>query len=294
MGPRPAGLGHGTHWKAALRGGESIADCRLTIRIICVGCAAALGLALAHVVAAQDAPGGVAAACSAKQKQQRQRAVTAYKKRMPKDRAAYFRKHKSKKLRAAFVKKQQARLETLQRALAACNKKTTTTTRPTTTTKTTTSSTTTTAPSPTPVRAEVGVSVTATRVGEELRWTFSVRNYGPGTAAGVTARVDVPAGATLVSAPTDCVGSPIVCSIGTLAPGTARDLPFAIRPPAAIGDVTLSARITSTTEDPTASNDVAALTMSVAPADVSLQKTVSHAERAVGRTATYTLTLRNA
>jgi M6 family metalloprotease-like protein/uncharacterized repeat protein (TIGR01451 family) len=244
-----------------------------------VACAAALGLAVTEGPEARVVASSAQTACTAKQKTQRAKALAAYRKAMPKQRAAYFRKHRSKKQRAAYVKKQQARRKALQKALAACKPKP----KPTPT------------PTPTAPRADVGVSASSSPAGQELRWDFSVRNAGPAGAEAVVGSVVLPVGATLVSAPAGCVGSGTVsCALGTLAAGAVRDLPFVVRPPASIGLLTLVATVSSSTADPTPSNNTAAATMSVAPADVSLEKAVSHSERAVGRTATYTLTIRNA
>ena len=92
-------------------------NCGLLTGTILVACAAALGLGLTYAADERVAAVAAPSACTAKQKKQRQLAVSSYKKRMPKDRPAYYRKHKSRKLRAAFVKKQQARLKALQKSL---------------------------------------------------------------------------------------------------------------------------------------------------------------------------------
>lgn len=69
--------------------------------------------------AAAATAGGSGANCTAAQKTSRQRAVTAYRRRMAVERKAYFRGHRNAAQRKAFVERQQAKLKRLARA-AAC------------------------------------------------------------------------------------------------------------------------------------------------------------------------------
>ena len=124
--------------------------------------------------AVPQTPSG-AAACSTAEKRRRQQALARFKRTMAKQRAAYFKKHRSAKRRAAFVKKQKAKLRALQRAVAACARRS--------------------APAPEPevTRADLAVALmpSADRapVGTQVAYTVTVRNAGPDAAQAVEARL---------------------------------------------------------------------------------------------------------
>ncbi len=78
-----------------------------------------------------------------------------------------------------------------------------------------------------PTRADVGVTIAVSprpaHVGQNVTYTLTVRNHGPASATGVVARDWLPEKTTFVSSSASqgsCSGTrPVVCSIGTLAPG---------------------------------------------------------------------------
>jgi M6 family metalloprotease-like protein/uncharacterized repeat protein (TIGR01451 family) len=190
------------------------------------------------------APAEQAAACTLKQRKQRQRAIGAYRKRMPKDRAQYFRRHSSKKKRAVFVKKQQAHLKALRRALARCSK--------------------------TPVKAapvaDVALTISATGI-NQITYTLTVKNAGPGAASETTLTDSLPAALAFVQARTtrgSCRGgTTVVCGLGSLPSGAEATVTVVAW--AHGGMSTNSAVVESATHDPRPGNNGASADFTVPP-----------------------------
>jgi M6 family metalloprotease-like protein len=241
-----------------------------------------MGLALTDGVDARVDETSAPAACTTKQKKQRQQAIASYKKRMPKDRAAYFRKHKAKKLRAAFVKKQQARLKALQKALAACAKKTPVV--------------------PAPPSSDLSILKTVANSGN-LTYTLTVRNAGP--APGPAHIIDeLPTELELVSVGGQgwsCSGtSTVVCdSNGLVAVGAEATVVLVARAKTP-GPVENTARVSTANVDPGSANNSASASTTVTPQttppsgpDVAV--TIAAAQPALQQwnKQTYTMTVRN-
>ena len=179
----------------------------MLMRTLVAASVAALGLlALTGEPAAGGAaPTERAAACTVKQKKQRQQAIAVYRKRMPKDRARYFRKHSSKKKRAVFVMKQQAHLKALRRALARCSK-------------------TPVKPAPVKPAPEADLSLTMSAAGiNEVTYTLTIRNAGPAAATKTSLSDSLPAALRFVEVRTTqgtCLGSATVaCELGSVPSG---------------------------------------------------------------------------
>ena len=96
----------------------------------------------------------------------------------------------------------------------------------------------------------------------EITYTIGVTNLGPGDAAGVEIADALPSGVTLVSA-AGCSGTTTVtCSVGELAVGASAERSIVVS--ADSGDtVENTATVTTTSDDPVASNDSATATTSV-------------------------------
>ncbi|MFN2469935.1 MAG: hypothetical protein ABR583_02895 [Gaiellaceae bacterium] len=212
----------------------------MIVRIAVVALAMAVGLAAVSAASARPAEPSRETACAAKQKLQRTKALASYRKAMPKQRAAYFRKHRSKKQRAAFVRKQKARLKALQKALAACSKKST---------------------QPTPARPVSDLSVTKTVVNDGLlRYTLTVRNAGP-SPAGARLTDPLPAGLELVSAGGSrwsCSGTATVdCTYDGLLEVGASAVVTIVTRPLRTGAFSNTAGVTTTNLDRNPRNDYA-------------------------------------
>lgn len=115
--------------------------------------------------------------------------------------------------------------------------------------------TTTVTPAVGPQVADLDLTVTASPdpvvVGTTLTYTLAVSNAGPAAATGVIIANMLPANVTLVSALGDCAGSaPVVCTVGTLAPGASTVVMLRVRPDAA-GPLTNRAIVTADSSDPT-------------------------------------------
>jgi uncharacterized protein HemX len=132
----------------------------LAVSAACV-VAAGLGGAVAHS-APKDAA-KARASCSAAEKQRRTKQLATYQRQISAKRKAYVMTHKSVRARKMFVRRQQARLADLQRRVKACKVV---------------------AP-----RADLSLqlvaSPSAVLIGDELRYTATIRNAGPSRAAAV-------------------------------------------------------------------------------------------------------------
>ncbi|MGZ8694372.1 MAG: M6 family metalloprotease domain-containing protein [Gaiellaceae bacterium] len=215
------------------------------------------------------------ASCSAAEKQRRTKQLSAFQRQMPAKRKAYFKTHKSARARKAFVRQQQARLQDLQRRVKACKV----------------------AP-----RADLSLQLVATPssvlIGEELKYTATIRNAGPSRAAAVRLDDTLPAGASMVSSTAtagSCVGLVTShCTLGALERGAIVKVTIVVTADEA-GTLENSASASSSTVDPNPRNNKAAVTVSVTPqADVSLTLAAAPGIVVVGQTVTYTASVGNA
>ena len=113
-----------------------------------------------------------------------------------------------------------------------------------------------------PEPADLSITKTADRetwvVGGEVTYTIVVTNGGPGTATDVVVIDELPAGTTLVSASPGCTGTTTVtCTVGTLGPGSSATIELVVTLPSTPGPVTNTARVESSSTDPTPGNDAA-------------------------------------
>jgi uncharacterized repeat protein (TIGR01451 family) len=111
------------------------------------------------------------------------------------------------------------------------------------------------------------VSAATAKVGGSLTYTLTVSNGGPQAADGVVVTDTLPAGTTFVSAAASqgsCTGTTTVtCAIGTLANGASATVTINVKA-ASAGSKVNSASVTSTIADPTAANNTASATTTVA------------------------------
>ena len=132
------------------------------------------------------------------------------------------------------------------------------------------SSTTTTTVSP--LEADLSIAKTDSpdpvTVGSPLTWTLAVANHGPDAAAGVTVTDVLPAGATFVSSSTtvgSCSGTATVtCDLGALANGAGATVTIVVTPGSA-GQLSNTATVSSTTDDPVAGNNSSTVSTTVNP-----------------------------
>lgn len=135
--------------------------------------------------------------------------------------------------------------------------------------------------------------------GDEFAYVLRVANNGPDTAASTVFTDAMPAGVDVVSATASqgsCSGArTITCTLGIMLAGTAQEVTLTVRVrPTAVGTLINTASVTSATPDVVPSNNTATAQTTVgAQADLSLTKTVTPAQVAVGRTLTYLLMVTN-
>jgi uncharacterized repeat protein (TIGR01451 family) len=98
------------------------------------------------------------------------------------------------------------------------------------------------------------------RVGTNLTLTTTVRNFGPVAAAGVTLTHSLPSAVRLVSVSTSqgscSAAPPLLCTLGTLAPGASATIALVVRP-RSIGTLTTIATAATTTAETLTSNNTA-------------------------------------
>lgn len=217
-----------------------------------MACAGAVLVSMGTATAGRGLPARPDATCSAAKKAQRQRAVAAYKKQMARARSAYFYRHRSQRLRKAFVKRQQARLRALRRA-ARC---------------------TVVAPSPAPPPApspladlSLGMTASAGSIGihATVAYTLVVTNRGDAPARGVEVSDTLPDGLELAGLSPGCSGLVAIrCDLGDLGPGASQTVRVAARA-MQVGQLANGAGTSSASQDASAGNDTASVTVSVAP-----------------------------
>ena len=141
-------------------------------------------------------------------------------------------------------------------------------------------------------------------IGESVVFTVAVQNAGPDSATNVTVSDLLPAGLTFVSSsqPSQYNQSTGVWTIGTVAPGTTPTLNITANVDS-LGAKTNTAQIrTSDQSDPDSTpnnnaaseDDQASVVVTPGSANLSLTKTVSNTEPAIGQPVTFTVTVNNA
>ena len=133
--------------------------------------------------------------------------------------------------------------------------------------------------------------------GQTVVWTVTVTNAGPSAAAGVTVVDDLPPGVTLVPPP-GCTGTTqLTCAIGTIGAGASATVTItATVAPDLEGGSRLvnTAAATSSTPDPTTSNNTATSTTPVAQdADLSVTKLVTPDPAPAGSPIFFVITVTN-
>ena len=130
-------------------------------------------------------------------------------------------------------------------------------------------------------------------------YTVTVTDHGPSTATAVTLTDTLPPGVTLSAASgATCAGSPVVCDVGTVAPGGSVTVTLTVLPAASLAPGTVltnTATVSSAAADPVPANNTATATADTGPrsSSVTLTKT-SPASMTAGETVTYTITATNA
>jgi uncharacterized repeat protein (TIGR01451 family) len=130
--------------------------------------------------------------------------------------------------------------------------------------------------------------------GTNASYTITVKNLGPSNAADVIVTDPTPSGMTFVGNTGACVTA-FPCSLGIVPPNTSRTITATFAVPSGLtGNASNSASVSSSTNDPSSSNNTSTATLLVSPkADLSLTKTVSKTNPIVGENITYTITLSN-
>jgi uncharacterized repeat protein (TIGR01451 family) len=160
---------------------------------------------------------------------------------------------------------------------------------------------------PTPPSANLSLtksdSPDPVQVEQELTYTIGVANAGPDPAVGATVTDQLPANVTYVSATASpggsCSGAPaLACQLGTIARNGSASVTIKVIP-SAVGDLTNTASVSSSTADPDTGNNASTATTTViaAPppsADLALTKSDSPDPVQVGQELTYTVTVVNA
>ncbi len=138
-----------------------------------------------------------------------------------------------------------------------------------------------------------------TEYGTEAVYTVTVENLGTSSAANVKLMDVLPAGATFVSADTaqTLVNGEYVFDLGTLASGASKVVNITATLPAAAGQVTNDAYVTSDTYDPAGSNNNASLEVLLVEPGPKVDLAVSHGTMPTGLTVgdsfTYDVTVIN-
>jgi uncharacterized repeat protein (TIGR01451 family) len=135
--------------------------------------------------------------------------------------------------------------------------------------------------------------------GENLTYTLTVTNVGPGIGTAVIATDTLPAGVTLVSSTPSVgtctsVGQDLTCALGTLAVGAIATVNIvATSPPAGVTSITNTSAVTTTAVDSNLANNTSSLTTPVFHPAMTLDKSTSTPAIASGGTALYSYVLTN-
>ncbi|HEV3133851.1 MAG TPA: DUF11 domain-containing protein [Acidimicrobiia bacterium] len=137
--------------------------------------------------------------------------------------------------------------------------------------------------------------------GADLTYTITVTNNGPSSAQNATVSDTLPTGTTFVSATPSqgsCAGTTTVsCALGAIANGASVTITLVVHVGPSVADGTVisnTASVSSTTPDPTAANNSATSTTTVAAsADLAVAKSDSPDPVVAGTDLTYTITVTN-
>jgi uncharacterized repeat protein (TIGR01451 family) len=136
--------------------------------------------------------------------------------------------------------------------------------------------------------------------GQNVVYTVTVTNNGPNPAAGVAVSNSLPGTVNYVTSSasqgsTSQAGTTVSAQIGALAVGASATVTITAQTTvAAVGDITDSASVSSTTVDPNSSNNSASTDTTVSPAaDLSIAMTPSPSPVSAGAQLTYTITVTN-
>lgn len=131
--------------------------------------------------------------------------------------------------------------------------------------------------------AEADVSIiktaSAARAGEDVTYTFTVKNHGPATAGEVTVTDEFPEELTFVAASSSCVysGGTLTCTLGDMAPQAATELTATMHVPSDVADASSilnTASVSTTTADPNEDNNSSSATIATdTDADLAITKT---------------------
>ena len=132
-------------------------------------------------------------------------------------------------------------------------------------------------------------------LGSQITYTLTVTNVGPSTGADVVLTDTLPVSVTFVSASDGCGEAQgiVTCSLGTIETGDSATVSIVVTPNST-GDLTNTATVTSSVEDPNIDNNSATANTTVGSlADLSLTKADSPDPVFLGTELTYTLTVTN-
>ena len=103
---------------------------------------------------------------------------------------------------------------------------------------------------------------------QNLTYTLTVTNGGPDTASGITVTDTLPGSVTFVSASAGCSesGGTVPCTASSLANAANVQFTITVTAPGALGTISNTASVASSTTDPTSSNDSVTLVTTVIPA----------------------------
>ena len=133
-------------------------------------------------------------------------------------------------------------------------------------------------------------------------FTITVTDSGPGTADNVSVTFTLPAGATFVSAMGNgwtctLAGTVVTCTRPSVPPGTAPPIQIIVTMPATTGTVTTTVGVTSTTADPSMTNNSAMTSTTIAPAagsaDLAIALTAQPSPVVLGGALTYAIAVTN-
>ena len=134
--------------------------------------------------------------------------------------------------------------------------------------------------------------------GEEVELTFTVDNSGPDDTSNTNLVVGLPSGTTLIDTQPEvgtCSsdGAQLTCELGAIAASTSAAVAVSVRAESA-GELEFPSAVAADQLDPSASNNAATLSVSVAPsADLNLAASLAPATVNVGDATDLSLTLRN-
>ena len=155
--------------------------------------------------------------------------------------------------------------------------------------------------------ADIGITQTdapdPVQAGQNLTYSMTVHNNGPGTATGVHVSDTLPAGVDLVSATPDqgsCTeGATVGCDLGSISPAGDAHVTVVVRPTAAaVGTISNTATASTASGDSNPGNDSATSTTTVnpataPPADIGMSLSDSPDPVQVGQNLTYSIAVHN-